>query len=172
MTLTRAVGLGGLTVAVLDGLDAVIFFGLRGVSPVRIFQAIAAGLLGPAAFQGGWWTVAVGVALHFFIATTIVAVACLVARRFPVLFRRWLPAAILYGAGVWLAMNSIVIPLSAATRGPLRLAVVINGILIHLVGVGIPAVLFARSAAGPLTGGAAAETDARLRPGAGAGSAR
>ena len=139
--------MGGLTVAVLDGLDAVIFFGFRGVSPGRIFQAIAAGLLGRAAFQGGYWTAALGVALHLSIATTIVAVACLAARRFPVLSRRLLPAGILYGVGVWLVMNFIVIPLSASTRGPLSLAVVVNGLLIHLVGVGIPAVLFARSAA-------------------------
>lgn len=41
----RAIAYGGLTVGVLDGLDAVVFFGLRGVPPLRIFQAIAAGLI-------------------------------------------------------------------------------------------------------------------------------
>ena len=40
----RAILLGGLIVGALDGLDAIIFFGLRGVSTIRIFQAIAAGL--------------------------------------------------------------------------------------------------------------------------------
>jgi hypothetical protein len=144
VSLVRAVVLGGLTVGVLDGLDAVIFFGLRGVAPGRIFQAIAAGLLGPAAFQGGARTVALGVVLHFCIAATIVAVACLLVRRLPRLGRRPLPAGAVYGVGVWLVMNFIVIPLSAA-RSPARsLAVVVNGLLIHVVGVGIPALLFAR----------------------------
>src|SRR5688500_11679297 len=34
------------TVALLDGLEAVIFFGLRGTPPMRIFQFVAGGLLG------------------------------------------------------------------------------------------------------------------------------
>jgi hypothetical protein len=52
VTLARGIALGGLTVGVLDGLDAVVFFGLRGVTATRIFQAIASGLLGRIAFQG------------------------------------------------------------------------------------------------------------------------
>lgn len=48
----RAIVYGGLVVGTLDILDAVIFFGLwRGVAPIRIFQSIASGLLGRAAFQ-------------------------------------------------------------------------------------------------------------------------
>jgi len=52
MTRTRAILSGGLVVGILDGLDAVIFFGLRGVRPIRIFQAIASGLLGMNLFDG------------------------------------------------------------------------------------------------------------------------
>jgi hypothetical protein len=143
--LARGIALGGLTVGVLDGLDAIVFFGLRGVTATRIFQAIASGLLGRTAFQGGARTAALGVALHFVIATTIVAVAYLGARRWPGLIRRpWL-AGILYGVGVWLVMNFVVIPLSAVTRNPLSLPVVLNGLAIHVAGVGIPAALFARA---------------------------
>lgn len=149
MTLTRAVVLGGLTVAVLDGLDAVIFFGLRGVAPVRIFQAIAAGLLGRQAFQGGMGTAALGLVLHLIIATSIVAVACLLARRFPPLIRHPLIAGAVYGIGVWLVMNFVVIPLSAAMPAARSAPVVINGLLVHVVGVGVPALLFARAAGAP-----------------------
>jgi hypothetical protein len=146
MTLGRAIVLGGFTVGVLDGLDAVVFFGLRGVPPPRIFQGIASGLLGAWAFQGGAWAAGLGVILHFFIANSIVAVACLAARRYPALVQRPGLAGPVYGLTVWLVMNFVVIPLSAVASGPLRPAVVINGLLIHAAGVGLPAVLFARAA--------------------------
>jgi hypothetical protein len=38
-----------------------------------------------------------------------------------------------------------VLPLSNAGRGPFVLPVVINGVLIHMFGVGLPAALFARA---------------------------
>jgi hypothetical protein len=43
-------------------------------------------------------------------------------------------------------MNLVVIPLSAIGSRSLTAPTVINGLFIHLVGVGIPAVLFARAA--------------------------
>ena len=66
---TQAVLYGTLVVGTLDALDAIVFFGLRsGAQPIRIFQGIASGLLGPAARQGGLQTAAIGVGLHYFIA--------------------------------------------------------------------------------------------------------
>ncbi|MEI2718545.1 MAG: hypothetical protein V9E87_00155 [Gemmatimonadales bacterium] len=112
----RAILLGGLIVGALDGLDAIIFFGLRGVGPTRIFQAIAAGLLGPESFQGGFPTAALGVVLHYTIATAIVAVAFLIAQRVPALTTRPIVVGACYGIGVWLVMNLVVVPLSAANR--------------------------------------------------------
>ena len=145
ITSGRAIVLGGLTVGFLDGLDAVIFFGLRGVSPVRIGQAIAAGLLGPASFQGGTGTALVGLGLHFVVATCIVTVFVLASRRLPDLAHRpflWGP---LYGIIAYLGMNYVVIPLSAASNNPKPAIVILNGVLIHIVGVGIPAALWARA---------------------------
>ena len=146
MKVSRAILLGGLTVGILDGLDAVIFFGFRGVAPQRIFQAIAAGLLGKESFQGGMATAALGLVLHLCIATTIVAVFVLASQRLPALTRRpflWGP---LYGVAAYLVMNFVVIPLSAANSGPKALSVLINGVLIHILGVGLPSALFARAA--------------------------
>ncbi len=139
----RAILLGGLTVGALDGLDAIIFFGLRGVGPTRIFQAIAAGLLGRDAFQGGFPTAALGVVLHYTIATAIVAVAFLIAQQLPALTTRPIAVGACYGIGVWLVMNLVVVPLSAANPAARSAPVLINGILIHILGVGIPAWLFA-----------------------------
>jgi hypothetical protein len=46
-------------------------------------------------------------------------------------------------------MNFLVIPLSAATAAAWSLPVIINGLLIHVLGVGVPALLFARAAGAP-----------------------
>jgi len=156
MTLSprRAIVYGGLTVAVLDGLDAIVFFGLRsGVGPVRIFKGIAGGLLGrEAALAGGWPTALLGVAMHCTIATTIVAVFVLLSRRFPLLAQRPFVWGPLYGIGAYLVMNLVVLPLSAlhGTGLPSALPVLLNGILIHIIGVGTPSALFARAAAPPV----------------------
>jgi hypothetical protein len=43
-------------------------------------------------------------------------------------------------------MNFIVLPLSASGPSAFRTVVVINGLLIHMLGVGLPSALFARVA--------------------------
>jgi len=141
---SRAIALGALAVGLLDGLDAIVFFGLRGVSPLRIFQAIAAGLLGRAAFRGGLASAALGVVLHFSIALAIVAAYYLASRGIPTLTRRPLVWGPLYGVVVYLTMNLVVVPLSAAVTVPPSLPVVLNGLLIHMVGVGAPSALAAQ----------------------------
>lgn len=145
----RAILYGGLTVGVLDGLDAIVFFGLRnGVGPLRIFKGIAGGLLGrEAAAAGGWPTALLGVVLHFTVATTLVTVFYLASRRLPFLTRRPFVWGPLYGVAAYLTMNLVVLPLSAlhGTGLPQALPVLLNGVLIHIVGVGTPSALFARA---------------------------
>ena len=144
MTTGRAIAYGTLVVGVLDAADAVIFFG---ASPTRIFQSIAAGLLGrTAAFSGGLSTAALGAALHFFIAFAIVSTFVFAARRMAFLTRRPILSGLLYGLAVYAVMNYVVVPLSAAGGGAFRWPVFVNGVLIHMFGVGVPASLFARAA--------------------------
>ncbi|HEY1911148.1 MAG TPA: hypothetical protein VGG73_09510 [Vicinamibacterales bacterium] len=142
----RAILYGGLVVGALDLLDAVIFFGARGAAPIRIFQSIAAGAHGRAAFQGGWHAAALGIAFHFIIAFLIVTAFCLISRQFPALVEHPIASGIVYGVAVYFVMNYVVIPLSATTRGAFVWPVFINGILIHAFGVGVPSALFARMA--------------------------
>lgn len=138
---------GALTVGTLDLLDALVFFGLRGVPPVVIPQSIASGLLGRAAFRGGAPTAILGVGLHYLIAFLIVATFHLVSRRLPTLARSpWIYGPT-YGLAVYAVMNLVVVPLSNANSGTKPLPVLVNGILIHLVGVGLPSALTARAAA-------------------------
>ena len=143
----RAIVIGTLVVGVLDGTDAIVFFGLRGVSPLRIFHGIAAGLVGrDAAAQGGWATGLLGVFLHFVVAFGIVTVYHVASRWIPALTRHPVPLGMLYGLAAWVAMNYVVIPLAFGQPSPHPLAVLANGWLIHVFGVGLPSALFARAA--------------------------
>jgi hypothetical protein len=147
-SLSPAVALlfGTITVGGLDILDAIIFFSFRDVAPIQIFQSIASGLLGRAAFSGGLPTAMLGALLHFFIAFIIVTVYYLASRWWPHLAQRPLVYGPLYGLIVYATMNLIVIPLSAAASGMPPLPVLINGLLIHMLGVGLPSALFAQAA--------------------------
>lgn len=141
--------LGGLTAGVLDILDAFIVSGTRGVSPTRVLQYIASGVLGPAAFQGGALTAALGLALHFLIACSAAGVFFVLSRRLPLLIRRPIVSGIVFGLAVWAVMQYVVVPLSlvSSARGgpsPLMLA---NQLLIHALGVGLPIALFASRSA-------------------------
>jgi hypothetical protein len=138
-----ALALGGLVVGALDLLDAVVFFGLRsGVKPVRIFQSIAAGLLGRSAFSGGAQTAALGVFLHFLIAFLIVCTCYALSRYIPFMTEHVVVGGILFGIGAYFVMNYLVIPLSATSRGAFAWPVFLNGLAIHAFGIGVPAVWF------------------------------
>jgi hypothetical protein len=147
MRVPSAILWGWLTVGTIDYLDAIIFSALRSrATPMRVFQGVAYGLLGRDTYQRGWASFALGTAIHYFIALGIVATFIGASRVWPGLARRpWLTGTI-YGVAVYLFMNRVVIPLSLI--GPQRfvLASFLNGIVIHIVGVGIPSALFAAAA--------------------------
>jgi len=145
----RALLFGTLAVGILDIVDALVFFGMRGAQPIRILQSIAAGLLGRPSFAGGWGTAALGLALHFFIAFVVVLVFMLASRHLPVLTRHAVVAGLAYGVAVYLTMTFVVVPASAAGGGGVPAwPVALNGVLIHMFGVGLPAALAARAARG------------------------
>src|SRR6266545_4473086 len=59
----------------------------RGTPPSRVLQSVASGLLGPAAYQGGARTAALGLALHYLNALLFTALFFAVAARQPRLRR-------------------------------------------------------------------------------------
>jgi hypothetical protein len=113
MRLVGRVAWAGAAAGVGDLLLAVVLYR---VPLVRILQSIAAGLLGRAAFEGGAATAALGLLLHFFIATTAAALYAVASARLPQLARWWAASGLLYGCGVYLFMKYVVLPLSAVTR--------------------------------------------------------
>lgn len=138
---------GGLIVGVLDGLDALIFFGLRGSKPASIFQYIASGLVGRSAFTGGWKTTLLGVLLHFLVAFILATIYYLLSLAFPILIRRAVLSGLVFGPIAHIVMFFIVTPLSAAPRIPFRIAPFLNGIIGHALLVGLPIALIARRSA-------------------------
>jgi len=144
----RAIAYGTLVVGGLDILDAMLFWGLwNDVPPIRIFQSIAAGLLGrEAARNGGLPAALLGAALHVFIAFSVVSVYYLASRRLALLRERPVACGLLYGVLVYLIMTFLVVPLSAAFNPPLTLPSAVNGVLGHALLIGLPSALFARNA--------------------------
>jgi uncharacterized membrane protein YagU involved in acid resistance len=142
---------GGLVVGILDMLFAFTFYGLiLGAPPLRIFQSVAAGLLGrAAAYEGGVKTFVLGLLLHFVVATCIATVYFLASRALPVLIRHPIVSGLIYGMIAYLGMNYLVVPLSAIRRspGPIKLPIFLTEIIGHAFLVGLPLALLARRSA-------------------------
>jgi hypothetical protein len=136
---------GGLVAGVLDIVNAIAFWRLyNGASATAILQSVAAGLQGKAAFTGGASSAALGLLLHFLIMFAMAAAYWLACRRWPALLRRPVPAGIAYGLGTWAVMNYVVVPLSRASSPPFIPAWFADGLLAHVLLVGLPFALIAR----------------------------
>jgi hypothetical protein len=122
----------------MDITAAFITWRIKGVHPTRVLRGIAAGLLGPKSFQGGFHTASLGLAIHFFIAFSAATVFYFASRKLTFLLKQPILAGILYGVAVYLVMYWIVVPHSAAHRAPLTLSAHIIAILTHMVCVGLP----------------------------------
>jgi hypothetical protein len=128
-----AIGVGGGIAGVLDLTQASILFGWK------IPLVIAAGLLGPQAVNGGAGTFALGVLLHFFIASSAAAVYYGASRRLHFMTEHPLVCGLVFGAAVDDVMTLVVLPLSALqARGPFTLHDLILGLVVHMVLVGLP----------------------------------
>jgi hypothetical protein len=136
-------------VGVLDITYAILFSYFRsGTSPQRLLQSVSAGWFGrDAAFAGGAATAAAGLGFHFLIAFTITAIFFLAARQLPSLVRQPFVTGPLYGIGVYIVMNWVVIPLSRIGPRPFPpAAVFVSGLLVHMFVIGLPIAFGARRA--------------------------
>jgi hypothetical protein len=134
-----------LLVGTLDISDAFIFYGLRGVSPIRILQGIASGALGRAAFGMGHGSVLIGLICHFFIAFCATSVFLLAARKLPLAHHPWLYGT-LFGVALYCVMNYIVLPLTKVPPRPSfpPLVPFANGVAALVFCIGIPLAFIAR----------------------------
>lgn len=145
----RYVVWGGLLAGTLDLIYICSFWAVRGVGPMRIFQSVAAGWVGrDAAIAGGARMAALGLASHYLIAVCMAATFFLVARRWRAFARKPLAYGALYGILLYLAMNYVVVPLSAAGSGavPALRWSDLSHLAAHMFLVGVPCAWFARLA--------------------------
>jgi hypothetical protein len=144
----KALIFSALTAGVLDIAYAILFSYFRsGTPPARLLQSVASGALGREAYAGGATTAALGLGFHFLIAFIITAIFFAAAARIPALTSRPLLTGALYGVGVYLVMNFVVIPLSKIGPRPLPAAVVVvTGVLVHMFLIGVPIASGARRA--------------------------
>lgn len=135
-----------VALATADLLFACSFwYGLYRVPPTRILQNIAAGLLGKRAFLGGGNAVALGALLHYAIMAVMVGVYYLANRRVDALVERpWLYGC-LYGLGLFVVMNLVVVPLSAVPKAPVPTSWIVSSIGVHVI-IGLAIALSAQRA--------------------------
>ncbi|MBV9240831.1 MAG: hypothetical protein JO314_02385 [Acidobacteria bacterium] len=139
--------LGGLAIGVLDMLDAFTFFGwYSGSGAQRVFQGVAAGLIGvDAARSGGWSTFWLGLGLHYVTAICVAAAYFLCTRIIPAMITHPIWSGLVFGAVAHFVMQCVVIPLSAIHRWPptFPLLPTLNGVIGHALLVGLPVALIA-----------------------------
>lgn len=138
---------GGIVAGTLDIIFACAFWAVKADVPARrILQSVASGVLGRASFEGGAGTAALGLALHYLIATSMSLAYYVVASRWPLLHRRPVLSGASYGVLLYIIMTHVVVPLSAAGPGSKDALWVVLSIAVHIALIGIPIALFASRA--------------------------
>jgi hypothetical protein len=106
---------GGFVAGTIDIGAAVA---INGISPLIVLRAIASGLLGKTAFQGGLPISLLGLGLQWAMSLLIAAIFVFAAEQMAWLKRHWVTAGVLYGVAVFGVMEYVVVPLSAAWPKP------------------------------------------------------
>ena len=109
----RAIAVGGSIAGALDILFAIGFAAYGGRPPEWLLQTVATGLLGDAAYTGGWAAALLGLAGHFAMSYGWAALFVIAAARVPRLVERPVMYGLLFGALVFFAMRLVILPLSA-----------------------------------------------------------
>lgn len=141
MTGMETIALAGAVAGTLDITATSALFALQGLSLQRLWQGIASGALGTAAFSGGKKTAAAGLLFHFEIAFVVAAVYYALSRRWSSLVAMPFVWGPVYGVAVHLVMSRIVLPLSAAPKRVFSAKAFLIQLAIHICFVGLPVAL-------------------------------
>jgi hypothetical protein len=135
----------GLIAGTLDITAAFVTAWFRArVTPGRVLQFVASGLLGAASFSAGTKAMVLGLALHFLIATVAATVFYFASRKLLVLIERPVLFGLLYGVVVYAFMNFVVLPLSRVQPRPMTFTGFSIGLLTIMFCVGLPIALIVR----------------------------
>lgn len=131
---------GGTIAGVLDIVYAFVLHGAMSErTPLWVLQSVASGWMGRGAFRGGEMAGAIGIASHMGISIAAAAVYGVAVRGSAWIRAHWICGGIAFGILVYLFMNFVVIPLSAAPFGPSwAMKSFIQGFVSHAVLFGLP----------------------------------
>ena len=118
----KTILLTGLVAGTLDILAAFANAYLsNAVSPIRVLQFIASGLLGKNAFEGGLTTAGLGLLLHFIIAFSWTILFFFLYPKIKQILTNPIITGLVYGLIIWLIMNLAVLPMSNINKQPFSL---------------------------------------------------
>ena len=139
-SILRPLVIGGIFIFLSQCLHQWITVTLIQKTPyILVWQYIASGAVGMPAFEGGIATALLGLFFHLIFSFVIVGIFILSATRIPVLRNNLIVGSLLYGFGVFIVMNMVVTPLSAAPPLPApTLPWLIEAVLEHVLVVGLP----------------------------------
>ena len=142
----KAIFWGGLIAGTLDIVAACLTAWFRAsVTPTRVLQSVASGVLGATAYSGGAKTAVLGLALHFLIATVWTIIFYIASRKLRFLVERPAVWGLIYGVVVYAVMNFIVLPLSLfPQRGTATLTGRAIGLVIIMFFIGLPIAMIVR----------------------------
>jgi len=100
----------GLAGGAVDLVYATVVGATLGRSFPQVWQGVASGWLGKAAYGQGWASAALGLLTHFGIASVMAGAFFLAAGRAPVLRRRPVLSGAIYGLGLYAVMYGLVLP--------------------------------------------------------------
>ena len=137
--LARIALVAGLSAAAIEMVPILPIQAALGNSPVVVFQSIAAGAMGKAAFAGGMPAALLGAFFHTLISVVTAWGYALAAAR-----SRWLADHVLLGGigcglVAYIVMTFVVVPLSAiGFRFPPTFGLFLLSFSIHIVAFGLP----------------------------------
>lgn len=143
----RAALLGGLVGGAIDiGYAMIASYFMSGMTPDVLLRVVAGGMFGRDVIANGTLLhSAIGAALHFGICFVMALVFCTASVSLPALRRRWFVTGPLYGTALYVAMNYVVLPLSAlAVKSHPEGWRMIGELISHMAGVGLSIAWFAR----------------------------
>jgi len=130
---------GWLLCGTLDIAYAAVWSVLAGSDPARMLRGVAKGPFGDGAGDWGFGGALLGLATHFAIMGAMVAFWFFAVRRVPALRQPWWLTGAIYGFGLYLVMNAIVLPLRfGAPFPPADLVKGFVALFPHIFFIGLP----------------------------------
>lgn len=115
-----------------------------GISPERVLQFIASGLMGKSAFQSLPAIAFLGLAIHYFIAFCWTVLFFFVYPTLKNIIRNKFLQAVLYGLFIWLVMNLLILPVTRTPQQTFYWPDAFKGAAILIIAVGLPLAYFAQ----------------------------